>query len=502
MVGIAAQPVKKTMYIRPYRATQGARSLVISSRRSSDSRANNVTKSKTQNPGADDSAGPAPAKASKPSPPSTSFDLEAESDELASPSLGEEGDLSEDGLVDDGDSWGMMSEAEGDLDDDIDLTDDGADGYEDEYEISEELLEDDGDSLADVLDEGSLALDDDVLAPLTGEAGDSGGISPPAPQMEEIPDGPMDSVQLELASEDDAEDPEDDIEVEGALLEGLEIEAALEVPVDLDDEVEPNPDPGRDPGDEPAMLDDDDLAEEAEDEADDGVEWTSLDDEKSDPFLPIPDPDSVPDLPLINPYSGSYGRATGGTTETPLDLEPDVEDEPDEEEAALDLVPDAAADFHGRAAPGSEPTALMNEPDADWIDPMDAEDEVEWLREEAARLSRDDQIDEQLSVLDRLMRLAPGEEGLNDQYEDVLTRVIQVYFPGKTPDSIPKLTVQAWELPDLVRDPAMGAILGRMDGHTPLRDIYSVLPDQEPGTVYRLLSRAKGKGLVRLDEME
>jgi hypothetical protein len=459
MVGIKPQPVKKTMGIPPGKAAQTTRSLVLSPNRSGEPRAIDVTKSK---PPADQPAASAqrghgrPAKSG--APDVGVRDLETDSNDL--------GALS----VDDGD-------------DDIELTDDLIEGYEDEYELSEELLEDGYDSMdddgEDVLVEGSLALDEGALEPLSATASDSGGLTPPAQQMEVIPDGPLDSVQLELAAEGD-EDPDgdDSLEVEGALLDGLEIEAA---PVEL----------------EPEALDE-------QPEAGDEEPWTSLDDEGTDPFLERSDPNAVLDMPLVNPYSGNYTPVEAEEpVEEPLDLEPDEEGTRGQgEEAPLELEPDDAVALDGRGATGQETDLLMNEPDADWIDPMDAEDEVDWLREEAQRLSVDDQIDEELSVLDRLMRLVPGDTALAARYEDVLTRVIQVYFPGKTPDSIPVLTVEAWELPDLVRDPSMGAILSRMDGQTPLRDIYSVLPDQEPGTVYRLLSRAKGKGLVRLDQRD
>lgn len=453
MVGIKPVAVKKTMGDPPREAARTWRSLVLSPIRSGEPRATDVTKSK---PPADRPDAPAQRGSVRPAKPSAPV---ADSVERS--------------------SWDLMS---GDGEDDVELTDDLMEGYEDEYELSEELLEDEYDSMdsdEDGVAEGSLSLDEAGLEPLSATAGDSGGLTPPAEQLEEIPDGPLDSVQLELAGEgDDDPDGDDSLEVEGALLDGLEIEAA---PVELDPEAldeQPEPD-----GEEP---------------------WTSLDEEGTDPFLQRPDPDGVPEMPLVNPFSGNYTPVgTAEQVEAPLDLDPDEEGVHEQgSEAPLELEPDDAVALDGREAIGQETDLLMNEPDADWIDPMDAEDEVDWLREEAQRLSVDDQIDEELSVLDRLMRLVPGDVALAARYEGVLTRVIQVYFPGKTPDSIPVLTVQTWELPDLVRDPAMGAILSRMDGHTPLRDIYSVLPDQEPGTVYRLLSRAKGKGLVRLDQRD
>jgi len=425
-----------------------------------------VTKSKPPSEGLDVSAKPGqPRPGTTCAPVQGPLDLEVDSDERIGLSVEEAGAVSDDAVAGEPNSWDLLSE-DGAGDDDIELTDDLVDGYEDEYELSEELLENEFDSLDDDDDDtpgdGSLRLDEGALEPLPARAGDSSGLTPPTEQMEEIPDGPLDSVQLELAGEDDGPDEDDNLEVEAALLDGLEIEPA---------------------GPE---------------------EWTSLDEERSDPFHTATDPATLPELPLVNPYSGNYTPVgAADQVEDPLDLDPDEEGEQGQGDGApLELEPDDAVALDGRVLTGQETSVLMNEPDADWIDPMDAEDEVEWLREEAHRLSVDDQIDEELSVLDRLMRLVPGDAGLAAQYEDVLARVIQVYFPGKTPDSIPVLTVQAWELPDLVRDPALGAILGRMDGHTPLREIYSVLPDQEPGTVYRLLSRAKGKGLVRLDQRD
>ena len=137
MVGITAQPVKKTMPRPPYRGTQGARYLVISPNRSGETRADDVTNSKTRKPGADDSPGAAPARRSKPTATPSSFDLEGDSDEAAAPSIEDEAELSGDLLVDEEDSWSQLSADDGEAGDDVELTDDGADGYEDEYEISE-----------------------------------------------------------------------------------------------------------------------------------------------------------------------------------------------------------------------------------------------------------------------------------------------------------------------------------------------------------------------------
>ena len=212
----------------------------------------------------------------------------------------------------------------------------------------------------------------------------------------------------------------------------------------------------------------------------------SLDpDEDIDPFSipPSTEPGAAPpDVPIVNPYSGEPPLAPLATA---LDLEMEFGPPP----RTAGKGPDAGDDPH-------------LDDDAVLVDSMDDDDEVEWLQAEARRLEAEDRLDEELSLLDQLTRLLAGDEEIAAWYEDILARVIHVYFPGKTPDSIPVLTVEAWELPDLIRDPVMGTILSRMDGITSLRDLYAALPDQDPGTIYRLLSRAKGKGLIRLDDID
>ena len=110
-------------------------------------------------------------------------------------------------------------------------------------------------------------------------------------------------------------------------------------------------------------------------------------------------------------------------------------------------------------------------------------------------------VGEALSALRRLQSLLPNDGDLAYRYEDLQDRVIQSYFPGKDRESVVILAVSPADLPELVKnaEAELGSILGRMDGATTLGDIDSALGDLEPGTLYRLLSRAKGKGLIRLE---
>ncbi len=121
------------------------------------------------------------------------------------------------------------------------------------------------------------------------------------------------------------------------------------------------------------------------------------------------------------------------------------------------------------------------------------------LRSEANRLLLQGKLDEALTTISTLRKMQPDDEPLDQQYEELLTKVISTYFPGETPDSMPRLTVSLAEITELVTDPLMGQLLCRMDGKTPLRFLDSALPDLAPGSLYQLLSRAKGMGLVRMD---
>ena len=214
------------------------------------------------------------------------------------------------------------------------------------------------------------------------------------------------------------------------------------------------------------------------------MNFSGDDEEELDPFSGPATLDSLPETPLVNPFAyPATPRAR-------------------REDLSIDLAGSNEPASFGVPAPGDDAAGEEKDSDRVSLDPEDPEDEIAGLRHRASRAAEKAQIDELLSVLDRLLRLAPSDESIVEKYEAALADVIQNYFPGATPDSIPCLTVEAWELPDLVRDPVMGAILGRMDGITPLRDLYSALPDQAPGTVYRLVSRAKGKGLIRFDAPE
>lgn len=121
------------------------------------------------------------------------------------------------------------------------------------------------------------------------------------------------------------------------------------------------------------------------------------------------------------------------------------------------------------------------------------------LRSEANRLLLQGKLDEALTTISTLRKMQPEDEGLNAQYEELLAKVINTYFPGETPESMPRLTVSLSEITELVTDPLMGALLCRMDGKTPLRFLDLALPDLAPGSLYQLLSRAKGMGLIRMD---
>ena len=403
-----------------------------------------------------------------------------------------------DDLLDE-DEAGLVSQDD-DCNDDIELTDDLLD--DDDDESGGELSGDDDSadlpsvepvekaSIEPSYDDdeneqaSGLALGDDELVPLYEDGSEPLDDIEPLEDEEDVQGAPAEgpgqlaaratrtdpSIDLEMLGEDevDEDDEEDSVELEGALLDGLELESS--------------PDPDADP---------DDDAEDIELEGDEDL----------DPFgAPA---SSEPAVPLVNPFVVH--------TPPPPPVEPDEEGALDldlaEEEEEDELMLDPAAveldsdDEIGYLAIAEEDMDdWRSDPDGVSLDPADADEELEWLRVEARRLANARRFDEELSVLDRLLRISPDEDGITDRYEEVLAQVIEIYFPGKTPASIPTLTVEAWELPDLVRDPVLGAILGRMDGQTPLRDLYTALPDQEPGTVYRLVSRAKGKGLIRLDE--
>ncbi len=243
---------------------------------------------------------------------------------------------------------------------------------------------------------------------------------------------------------------------------------------------------------------------------------------------PGPPAGGMPQLPLVNPFTSSTARdqAQGSsgdtlssddddpdgrpasslvTTDDDLDLDgedelalPRAELDPDDRATPMDLVhvsidPDAA-----------DGVSLDEEMETDVLEltPMGGSfDELERLEAEVERLEEEDRLDEALSALRRLQNLLPDDGDLAYRYEDLQDRVIQSYFPGKDRNSVVILAVTPAELPELVKDAEaeLGAILGRMDGATSLGEIDAALGDLEPGTLYRLLSRAKGKGLIRLE---
>ncbi|MBU1743239.1 MAG: hypothetical protein KKC37_17020 [Proteobacteria bacterium] len=127
------------------------------------------------------------------------------------------------------------------------------------------------------------------------------------------------------------------------------------------------------------------------------------------------------------------------------------------------------------------------------------EQEVARLDHEVSWLMKRNRQDDALSTLHMMVRMKLDDELLVRRYEALQLQVISTYFPGKNLGSIASLTVSPAELPGLVKDPVMGAILGRLDGRVSLGELDSALPDVAPGVLYGLLSRSKGMGLIRLD---
>jgi len=270
---------------------------------------------------------------------------------------------------------------------------------------------------------------------------------------------------------------------------------------------------------EPGEGDDLELTSEDVDEADDGEDEVTAESaqEQDEPSLDSED-DSLVEDPFT-PGEGDSGWAETGrfrADEVSLDESVDPDSLPDE--SFGDLLDESFDEYGDRDDPMPkvpEPEQPLPSLDAlkkaseegeeasavDTLtvraDEMDVADDP--LRSEANRLLLQGKLDEALTTISTLRKMQPDDVELNAQYEELLAKVIGTYFPGETPDSMPRLTVSLSEITELVTDPLMGALLCRMDGKTPLRYLDLALPDLAPGSLYQLLSRAKGMGLVRMD---
>jgi len=246
--------------------------------------------------------------------------------------------------------------------------------------------------------------------------------------------------------------------------------------------------------DEVTPFDSDDDSEMTDEEFEAGMrDADSLFHLSTDPdSLPVDDEGeevtSLADL-LVDPEAqvveSIQDRESDSEAEADLDLE-------FEEEPAIDLDMDAELDIEEDS--GLE---LDEQPE---LDLSDAALDTDQLVAEADQYEEAGQLDEALSAMYQVLLSDAADPALDERYTELRARVIDSYFPGKGPDSIPSLAIERADLADVVKDPQLGAILGRMDGLTALGDLDIALPDVDPGTLYRLLSRAKGKGLIRLDD--
>jgi hypothetical protein len=289
--------------------------------------------------------------------------------------------------------------------------------------------------------------------------------APPAPETQDESDGG--------AKAGDAAD----IEVDDALVDGEGLEIDLEEEVPLDDLSEEEDEPSLESADESTVEDPFTPGE-----GDQG--WTSTgrfrpEDLDLDDSM---DPDSLPDDSIGDLLGDSYDEY--GDPDDPMPQIPEPERPLPPQDAAATLPDDE-----------EEQTAV----DTLSFGPGENGVEDDPLRTEANRLLLQGKLDEALTTLSTLRKMTPADNQLDSRYEELLARVINAYFPGETPDSMPRLTVSLSEITELVTDPLMGQMLCRMDGKTPLRDLDSALPDLAPGSLYQLLSRAKGMGLIRMD---
>ena len=213
----------------------------------------------------------------------------------------------------------------------------------------------------------------------------------------------------------------------------------------------------------------------------------SVDGEETEMEEPSIDPDEVPEEEELD-----LERATGDDTAW-------RDEEPGKRAARMDLV-------HVSLDPEdpSSDLSIEDEMETDMIDLTPyggSQDELERLEAEVEKLEEDGRLDEALTAVQQLQRFMPTDSQLQYKYDELQRQVIDSYFPGKSRESVVHLAVDPAELPELIKnaEAELGAILGRMDGATPLGELDQALPDLDPGTLYRLLSRAKGKGLIRLE---
>ncbi len=268
-----------------------------------------------------------------------------------------------------------------------------------------------------------------------------------------------------------------DIEVDEALVDGEGLEIDLEEEVPLDDLGEGEDEPAQDSADESTVEDPFTPGE-----GDQG--WTSTgrfrpEDLDLDDSI---DPDSLPDDSINDLLGDSFDEY--GDPDDPMPQIPEPEKPLPPQDAVASLPDD-----------DQELSAV----DTLSFGPGESSVEDDPLRTEANHLLLQGKLDEALTTISTLRKMTPADSQLDERYEELMARVIHAYFPGAGPDSMPRLTVSLGEITELVTDPLMGQLLCRMDGKTPLRDLDSALPDLAPGSLYQLLSRAKGMGLIRMD---
>jgi hypothetical protein len=268
-----------------------------------------------------------------------------------------------------------------------------------------------------------------------------------------------------------------EIEVDETLVDGEGLEIDLEEEVPLDELVGEEDEPSLDSADESSVEDPFTPAK-----GDEGWTFTGhfrTEDLDLDESM---DPDSLPDDSIADLLGESFDEY--GDPDDPMPQVPEPEQPLPPQDAAA-ILPD-------------------DDPEQSAVDtlsfgPGEVGVEDDPLRTEANRLLLQGKLDEALTTLSTLRKMSPSDSQLDVRYEELMARVINAYFPGETLDSMPRLTVSLGEITELVTDPLMGQLLCRMDGKTPLRDLDSALPDLAPGSLYQLLSRAKGMGLIRMD---
>ncbi len=341
--------------------------------------------------------------------------------------------------------------------------------------------------------------------------GSSAGNQPPEPVIEGSP--PIRSIDaLELGDSQSADDDTgDSLSWGGAIT--IDPAAISEFgSIDSDDSMQSTT---GDSGAGRHALDADD-AEEEDEEISVGSMWeistsgTAWGEDAGDPILPLDEGAiqnlmSFDDEEVTMPASAGEGYSVPSSEETvPGRPSNSVgEDEAtvvsgDPEKVAARIAQrraqrfDKDGDGHtGAAADGGTLPISLNS--------QEINQEIARLDHEVTWLMKRDRQDDALSTLHMMVRMKPDDSALIERYEELQLQVISTYFPGKNLSSVASLTVEPSELPDLVKDPVMGAILGRLDGRVSLGELDSALSDVAPGVLYGLLSRAKGMGLIRLD---